>query len=195
MKKMILGLALLGTGLAGVAVAQAPGMMADPMGDKTVTRAEAQAKAGEMFARMDANGDGKLDDADRAAHQIQMFDRIDANKDGSISRTEFAAAHPGKPGDGQPPHEGRMGKRGGHGDHDKGGGKMMAMMADANKDGTVSKDEFVAAHVKMFDMADANKDGKATPEERKAFHAKMGGKHGAGGHGMHSDMPPPPPAN
>lgn len=186
MKKLILGLALATTGIAGVAIAQAPAPMAGPMGDKTVTRAEAQTKAADMFARMDTNKDGKLDDADRAAHRTQMFDRMDANKDGSVSRNEFAAAHQRKAGDGQP-REGRMGK---HGGHHMGGGKMMTRMADANKDGVVSKDEFLAAHAKMFDHADANKDGKVTPEERKAHHAQMrqsmGAKRAPAGHGDHA---------
>lgn len=169
MKKTIAGLALLTTALAGAAIAQTPARGGDPMGDKTVTKAEAQAKAAEMFAKMDTNNDGKLDQADRAAHRAQMFDRMDANKDGSVSRDEFAAMHQRKGGDAKAGGERRMGKRGGH----MGGGKMMMRMADANKDGAVTRDEMTAAHARMFDMADTNKDGKLTPEERKAHHAQM----------------------
>ena len=48
---------------------------------------------------------------------------------------------------------------------------------DANSDGALSKDEFVASHVeragKMFDRIDANKDGKVTQDEMKAGHEKM----------------------
>ncbi len=82
MKKTVLALALLTTGLAGAAAAQPGSQRPEAMGDKTVTKAEAQAKAGEMFARMDANRDGKVDQADRGAQRAQMFDRLDANKDG-----------------------------------------------------------------------------------------------------------------
>lgn len=184
MKKMILGLALMTTGMAGVAIAQAPKPMAGGMADKTVTAAEAQTHAGEMFARMDANKDGKLDQADRAARSSGMFDRMDANKDGAVSKAEFNSMHQGKSTDGKAAPEGRKGKRGGHGM-----GMMMMGMADANKDGAVSRDEFLSAHAKMFAMADANKDGKVTPEERKAHHAQMrqhmGAKTGSGAHSGH----------
>ena len=189
MKKTVLAIALLTTGLAGAAIAQAPAPGADPMGDKTVTKAEAQAKAAEMFAKMDVNKDGKLDQADRAAHRTEMFDRLDANKDGNVSREEFAAAHQRKAGDAKAAGERktgehRMGKRGG----DHMGGRMMLQMADANKDGAVSRDEMTAAHARMFDMADANKDGQLTPAERKAHRAQMrqnmGGK--AGDHAGHA---------
>lgn len=190
MKKMILAMALATTGFVGAAAAQP----ADPMGGKTVTKAEAQAKAGEMFARMDANKDGKIDQADRGAHRAQMFDRLDANKDGAVSRDEFAAAQKArdgqarKPGEGRKHGEGRMGKRGG-GKR----GMMMLRMADTNKDGAITRDEFLAAHGKHFDMTDANKDGKISPEERKAQKGKMREMRGKRGHGGH--MPPPPPAN
>lgn len=177
MKKTIAGLALLTTAIAGAAIAQAPAPGADPMGDKTVTKAEAQAKAAEMFAKMDTNNDGKLDQADRAAHRAQMFDRMDANKDGNISRDEFASMHQRKGAEGKPAGEHRMGKRGGH----MGGGMMMMRMADTNKDGAVSRDEFMAAQARMFDAADTNKDGKLTPEERKAYHAQMRQRMGQNG--------------
>ena len=65
------------------------------MGMKDITRAEAQAKCAEMFARMDANKDGLLNDADRDARMGQMFDTLDTDKNGSISREEFNAAHSG----------------------------------------------------------------------------------------------------
>ena len=48
--------------------------------------------------------------------------------------------------------------------------------ADTNKDGVVSKDEFMAKHQqraeKMFSKMDANKDGKVDEAERTAMHDK-----------------------
>ncbi len=45
--------------------------------------------------------------------------------------------------------------------------------ADTNKDGVISKDEFMAKHQeraeKMFTKMDANKDGKIEESERKAM--------------------------
>ena len=212
MKKSLIGLSLLALGLAGGAYAAETMPGSDPLGDKTMTKAEFQAKGATMFARMDANHDGKVDQADRSAHEGQMFDQADTNRDGALSRDEFMAAHQrgpmGKPGvDGANQSSAHHGGHHGGGAHDgKGGmgGKMMLRMADTNKDGAVSKDEFLAAHVKHFDLMDANHDGQLTQAERKAARQKMhamggGMRHGGnrGGHDMGAmgDMPPPPAAN
>jgi EF hand domain-containing protein len=47
--------------------------------------------------------------------------------------------------------------------------RMMFALMDADGDGTVSLDEFKAAHERIFKAMDANKDGKLTPEEMLAF--------------------------
>lgn len=55
-----------------------------------------------------------------------------------------------------------------------GGAKSDECPADTDKDGKVTKDEFIKHHEKMFDEADANKDGSLDADERKALHSKMG---------------------
>ncbi len=208
MKKIALGLSLAALSIGGVAyAAHHDGPDAD--GDRTVTRAEAQTHAAEMFAKMDVNKDGRIDQVDRTAHEIAMrnehFTKLDTNKDGSISRAEFDAAHSGGHEGGHGKGDQRMGGMGmggammGGGGHGKGhrGGMKMKQMADTNKDQAISREEFSAAHLKHFEMTDANKDGKITPDERRAARAKMReqmrGKMGGamGGH----DMAPAPPAN
>lgn len=147
--------------------------------DAPVTRAQAETRANAMFDRIDFNKDGKLDQADREARKAQRFDRMDTDKNGSISKAEFMAkrerpagadgAKAGKP-DGE--HRGHWGGKRGGGRH-HGGGFMMMMKADTNGDGAVSKAEFVTASLARFDAADANKDGTVTKEERRAaFEAK-----------------------
>jgi len=64
--------------------------------------------------------------------------------------------------------------------------------ADANKDGAVSRDEFLAAHKaraeEMFSAMDGNNDGKIDAAERKAMHGH--GKADKKGHdGEHCNMP------
>ena len=147
-----------------------------PGPEATMTKAAAENRAAEMFAKMDVNKDGRLDEADRAARQTEHFTQIDSNKDGKLSPEEFAAGRPQHEGmaggpDGSPPMGGKMGRRGEHGGH-RGMG-MMARMADTNKDGAVSRDEFLAAQTKHFAMMDADKDGTVTAEERKGARAKM----------------------
>jgi hypothetical protein len=49
----------------------------------------------------------------------------------------------------------------------------MPCPADTDKDGKVTKEEFMTHHEAMFTEADANKDGSLDADERKALHSKM----------------------
>ena len=172
-----ISLLTLGAALIAVPVLAAPGG-----GDRnaTQTRAEAQTKAAEMFAKLDANKDGKLDAADRAAkraeRQAKMFAKLDADGNGSISKAEWdqhGADRAAKRGEKRAAAgEARQGKRHGmRGHHGKRGGRhgmMMMGKADTDGDKAISQAEFQTAALARFDMADANKDGQVTPEERKA---------------------------
>lgn len=173
----------------------------DPMGGSSVTWAEAKTRADAMWTRFDVNKDGVLNEADRAAKMGQMFDTIDANHDGALSRAEFTDHHKammdgkGKHRDGAEGHGPGKGMGMGHG-----GGMLqkMAEMADTNHDKSITRAEFDAATKARFDKADANHDGKLTAAERRAAWAGMRKEHGwrgdhGRGHGMHGDMPPPPP--
>jgi EF hand domain-containing protein len=70
---------------------------------------------------------------------------------------------------------GAMGRMMGHGM--MGGGmmgppvmkRMIFALMDADGDGTISLQEFQAAHERIFKAMDTNKDGKLTPEEMEAF--------------------------
>jgi hypothetical protein len=182
-KKQTIGLSVGGLALA-VALA---GAAYAAQADRSVTRAEAQAHAAQMFTRLDVNHDGKLDPADRTARRAAAFAQIDANKDGQISPAEFSAGRPAAPAgmgpDGMGRHGGDhagMGRDGGgrHGGmgHRMGGGGMGAMMltmADANTDGAISQAEFTDATLQHFNMADSNKDGTLTSTERRAAHEAM----------------------
>lgn len=174
----------LGAALIAVPVLAAPGGKGDTDGHGTVSRAEAQAHATQMFARMDANKDGKIDPADRAAQhaerQAKMFAAIDADSNGSISKAEWdqhgadraakraergaKRADAGEAGEGKRHGMRGPGKRGGH--HGMRGG-MMAK-ADTNGDKAISQAEFQTAALARFDASDANKDGQVTAEERQA---------------------------
>ena len=198
MNKLIIGLLVTALGGGAVYAAQDAGWMHGK--DKALTRAEAQTHAGQMFDRIDVNKDGKLDPADREAHHAAMFDKIDTDRNGQISRSEFAAHKPDHRGQGGP--EGAMeghdkGMRGhgkGHGGMGhRGMGGEMAAMADANKDGAVSREEFNAAHAARFAQMDANKDGTVTPEERRAARMAMWQSRAGGMHRHGGEAPPAAP--
>jgi len=209
MKKLTLGISAVALALAGAAMAaQAPTPPAGP--DKVLTRAEAKTRAENAFAKLDLNHDGKLDKGDRAARIGEHFDKIDANHDGTISRDEFIAAHEamrdgpphGQPGAGRPdmpPPPPGAGPRGPEGRGPRpprggfGGAPIMfeiLRLADPAHTGSITKDAFVAASLKLFDEADANHDGKVTPEERRAAFAKHRAEWGQRGPG-HGGMHPP----
>ncbi|MCK9541209.1 MAG: EF-hand domain-containing protein [Novosphingobium sp.] len=189
MKKYRKGIVVGGLSLAALAMgATAYAQQAAPRGPDAkapVTRAEHQAKATEMFARMDVNKDGKIDAADRQARVGQRFDRIDTDKNGQISCTEFAAAHGPRDraarAEGAPKAEGKSeGRRGwgrmGHGRGHGGMGRGMmggGMSADANKDGAITQAEFLTAATARFDRLDTNKDGTVTADERQAARKAM----------------------
>ena len=47
--------------------------------------------------------------------------------------------------------------------------RMMFALMDADGDGTISLQEFQAAHERIFKAMDSNKDGRLTFEEMEAF--------------------------
>ena len=62
-----------------------------------------------------------------------------------------------------------------------GEGKCGMSMADANKDGTVTRAEFTAHANAMFAAIDTNNDGNVTQAERDVHHAMHKGKEGSCG--------------
>lgn len=199
MKRIAYAAALAGAGFVSVAAAQP--LFAQQNGaapDRVETRADALARADRMFDRLDANKDGK----------ITPREMVDA-------RGPMGPGGPGKPpakdgkqptADGAPPppppggHRGPGGMRRMRG---MPGGFSLRMYADldANDDGVITRDEFRAHAIKMFDRMDTNKDGKIDAAERQAARDAM--RHRMGGHGPmggpgpmgdpDGDVPPPPP--
>ncbi|WP_150294976.1 EF-hand domain-containing protein [Sphingobium estronivorans] len=166
-------------------------MMADANKDGTLTKAELTAALEARFTRLDANRDGKIDQTDRDMLRQQRLDErfaaMDSDKNGQISKAEFMAAHPGR--DGMRDHMGPGGRGWGHGGPGRG---MMRGGLDGGmqKDGAMTKAEFMARPLAMFDKADTNHDGKVTADEMKAARAAF-----RDGWKDRKGPTPPPPAN
>lgn len=154
-----LGALALTSGIA-LAAGQPHDMGDHPMGD--MTRAQAMQMADARFDRMDANRDGRLDRADREAMHAkmagEMFDRADTNHDGMISRDEWNAG------------AAKLAEMRGHGRPMM---RHMGMMADADGDRAISRDEFRQRAMEHFDRVDANHDGTISAAEREQAHAAM----------------------
>jgi hypothetical protein len=107
----------------------------------------------------------------------ERFAKVDTNGDGKITPEEMEAAGGGGGGGG------------GMGGGGRGGGFGMLARADANKDGVVTKAEAEDQARKRFATMDADHDGTVTREEmmaaRDRFRPAGGGGEGGG--------PPPPP--
>jgi hypothetical protein len=179
--------ALLAAGGAYAAQGQVQGQLRPKMdadSNGVITRAEAQAQATSMFARMDVNRDGKIDQADRQLRRetmkTHMFERLDANKDGTLSKAEFLAGRGTGERGGRRQHMAGansdgvgMHRRGGRGGRMRSGMMGATRLADADKDGAITPAEFSAAALTRFDAMDTNKDGQVTQAERQAARAQM----------------------
>ncbi|MBU1378834.1 MAG: EF-hand domain-containing protein [Alphaproteobacteria bacterium] len=92
----------------------------------------------EMLAKSDANGDGRVTRAEFIAARRDRFERMDRNDDGYVSDDDLPRL---------------VRKRGG----DKVNRAIDAL--DANRDGRLSRAEFVDGPTRLFDFGDANRDG------------------------------------
>ncbi len=107
-----------------------------------------------MF-QSDSNSDGVLTRAEFDAGRDATFARLDGDNNGNLTREEMRAERGERGGRGQ---------RGGRGH--RGGGMHMLTSADANGDGSITRDEFLARPIEHFDRLDANNDGVISADER-----------------------------
>lgn len=158
----------------------APMMPLAPMAGKVVTRAEADAKVRQHFAKLDANRDGFVTTeeiatqrgarkANRQARQGQRmgqmahrdpsaaFDRLDANRDGVISRDEFAKGR-----------DVRIEKRVAR--HGAAPGQSGAMRMRMHRIGGQGGMGMMGGH--LLKMADADRDGRVSIAEATAGAAR-----------------------
>ena len=151
--------------------------MADANKDGKISKAELTAALDARFAKMDRNRDGKLTKEDRElgrqARLDERFAALDSDRNGQISKAEFMAGHQARVGRPDGDRQRGPGKRDGRGfgrHHGFGDGMMFRGMrrGDAAKDGAITRAEFTARPLAMFDKADANKDGFVTADEMQA---------------------------
>lgn len=178
----------------GVALAQTTAAKKDPRidlifneldanKDGKVTKEEREAFRRDQFRTADSNKNGALDSAEMASHMRarskqrieKRFAAFDANKDGRLTLDEFP---------------GRAKRRMWRADANTDGAVTKAEMAaaaerrmrfrlprgfmrlDVDRDGKLSRNEFVDGGFRLFRIADRNRDGAMTREELAATFAR-----------------------
>ena len=116
--------------------------------------AQTRERPGSMFDRADANADGSLTREEFAAARADQFATRDRNSDGAFDKADIGERAADRPRVTQ---------------------AMSAMLSqfDADRDGKVSKAEFVDGGLKLFDRADANKNGTLDQKEREEAESSM----------------------
>jgi Ca2+-binding EF-hand superfamily protein len=109
---------------------------------------------GALFERADRNGDGVIAREEFLASRAEQFGNRDRNGDGFIDNTDLGERAASRPRVSQ-----AMG--------------AMVTQFDTDKDGKVSKNEFVDGGVKVFDRADADQSGSLDSKELEAAKAAL----------------------
>ena len=161
MRKSLL-LAAVATLCVGVAFAQAPAPGTE----------QPRHERHNMLADADTNHDGVISRQEFDAAHAALFDRLDTNHDGFLTPED----HPGGMM--------RMHEHGGPGGPGGGHGGWLQHM-DANHDGNISRDEFLAGPIERFNRLDTNHDGIIEASEMPQRHEGGPGGGPPGGPGEH----------
>jgi EF-hand domain/EF hand len=102
-----------------------------------VAPVHARRSTASIFAAVDISKDGTVDEAEARQAASALFDRLDTDKDGTLDANEL---------------RGHISKE-------------ELQSNDPDRDGTLTKDEFLAIVDQRFKAADANHDGKLKIEE------------------------------
>lgn len=169
-------------------------MMADADKDGVLTREELTAALDARFARLDVNKDGKIDQQDRDLMRQQRLDArfaaMDTDKNGQISKAEYIAAQQARRDKWDQAGRDRPGGASRRRWDRHGSGVGFGMMRHTGANGPVTREQFLAGPLAMFDKADVNKDGKVTADEMKAARQAMRSEWKD-----RKGPPPPPPAD
>jgi Ca2+-binding EF-hand superfamily protein len=101
------------------------------------------------FENADSNGDGVLSLDEFKAARAEAFSKRDRNGDGALDETDLTRGQAARP---------RL----------RAAMKQRLDAFDANQDGKVTQEEFVAGGIRAFERADTNGDGALDANERQA---------------------------
>jgi Ca2+-binding EF-hand superfamily protein len=164
---------------SGIVQAQSLHDKADTNKDGVVTKTELQKALSDRYKNEDANKDGKLTTDEYLQARQKNFDAADTSKDGVVVVEEWAIYWCGKAGDAakvkEPVKMDRQASRSQRMETNKDGkiqlnecivfwaGRFIDL--DENKDGKLSRDEYIGRMKTMAKMMDLDGDGIITVEE------------------------------
>lgn len=139
----------------GIAFAQSFHDKADADKNGVITGTEIRKALDERYKSEDADKDGKLTHDEYVSARHKNFDDADTNKDGSVTVEEWAIYWCGTDKDaGNVKKPVKMGKN-----------KSRSKLMDANKDGKLGKDECILFWSGRFVDLDGDKNGRLSREE------------------------------
>lgn len=123
---------------------------------------------GHFVTNWDIDGTGSVSLAEATERRGDIFTTFDADGDGKLSTDEYTAFDEARAADQATMAEGMgkghgMGHGMGHGNPEEMG--MMRAFNDADGDGTVTREEFLARVPDWFAKMDRNSDGEVTTED------------------------------
>lgn len=120
-------------------------------------------RAERQFKRMDRNSDGFIEVTEMETFRLRRFNRVDRNRDGSLDAKEQEGAEIRQ----RERAERRAAQRGTE-VKERAAGRDPFARVDSNKDGIITRDEWLERPRRLMQRVDTDKDGRVSEDEMNA---------------------------
>lgn len=137
--------------------------------DGQLNAEDREAREHARFERLDADGSGAIEFSEFTAQREQRREMVQERRAARAERAPQADERPERLAR-REGREGREGRRGAGMRSRMAGLRAIGTQADTDSNGSISQAEFMTAALARFDAADANGDGTITRDERRGAH-------------------------